>query len=58
MHIHLSDSLAHEQETKAYEAELEFDVFDNGVSAYPVVDKKPVKVRVTNTGDKKLLIEA
>ena len=58
MHIHLSDSLAHEQETKAYEAELEFDVFDNGVSAYPIVDKKPVKVRVTNTGDKKLLIEA
>ncbi|QNM05908.1 YceD family protein [Qiania dongpingensis] len=58
MHIHLSDSLTHEQETKDYTAELEFDVFENGLADYPVIDKKPVKLRVTNTGDKKLLIEA
>lgn len=58
MHIHLSDSLTHEQETKVYTVELGFDVFDNGAGSYPVRDKEPVKIQVTNTGDKKLLIEA
>ncbi len=58
MHIHLSDSLTHEQETKVYQAELEFDVLETGRDSYPVIDKKPVEVRVTNTGGKKLLLEA
>ena len=58
MHIHLSGSLSHEQETKHYTAELGFTVLKTGVDSYPVVDPKPVEVRVTNTGDKKLLIEA
>ena len=58
MHIHLSDSLTHEQAAKEYTAELSIDVFENGVVKYPVKDKKPVALKVTNTGDKKLLIEA
>lgn len=58
MHIHLSDSLACVGETKTWQAELEFDVFDNGVSSYPVVDKKKVRLRITHTGEKKLQIEA
>ena len=58
MHIHLSDSLTHEQAVKEYTAELGFDVFENGTGSYPVKDKKPVILKVTNTGDKKLLIEA
>ena len=58
MHIHLSDSLTHEQAVKEYTAELGFDVFENGTGSYPVKDKKSVTLKVTNTGDKKLLIEA
>ena len=58
MHIQLSDSLSHEQETREYTAELEADAFDLGTARYPLVRKEPVKVRISNTGEKKLLIEA
>ena len=58
MHIHVSDSLSHEQETREYTAQIEADVLDIGTARYPITEKKPVRVRITNTGDKKLLIEA
>ncbi|MCI9485730.1 MAG: DUF177 domain-containing protein [Lachnospiraceae bacterium] len=58
MHIHLSDSLTGGQESRAYEAELGFDLFDDGVNRYPVVQKDPVRLRVTKIGEKRLLFEA
>ena len=58
MHIHLSDSLTGGQETRVYEAELGFDLFDDGVNRYPVVQKDPVRLRVTKSGEKRLLFEA
>ena len=58
MHIHLSDSLNHEQETRNYTAQLDFDVFETGTGRYPMQEKGPVILQITNTGDKKLLIEA
>lgn len=58
MHIHLSDSLTGEQETRVYEAELGFDTFDDGVSSYPVVEKQPVQLQITKSGERQLLLEA
>ena len=40
MHIHLSDSLSHEQETREYTAQIEADVLDIGTARYPITEKK------------------
>lgn len=58
MHIHLSDSLSGRQETRDYEAEISFDTFDDGRSCYPVVEKQPVRLRITKIGEKRLSLLA
>lgn len=58
MHIHLSDSLSGRQETRDYEAEISFDTFDDGRSSYPVVEKQPVRLRITKIGEKRLSLLA
>lgn len=58
MHIHLSDSLTGERESRVYEAELGFDAFDDGVNRYPLAEKQPVRLRITRIGEKRLLLEA
>ena len=58
MHIHLSDSLTGEQETRVYEAELGFDAFSDGVNSYPVAEKQPVRLQITKISEKRLLLEA
>lgn len=58
MHIHLSDSLTGGQETRVCEAELGFELFEDGVNHYPVVEKQPVRLQITKIGEKRLLLEA
>ncbi len=52
MHIHLSDFLSGRQESRDYEGELTFDTFDDGLSSHPVVEKQPVRLQITKTGEK------
>ena len=58
MHIHLSESLTGERESRDYEVELGFDAFDDGVSHYPVIEKQPVQLRITKISEKQLRFEA
>lgn len=58
MVIQLTELLSNEGKIKEITAEYEPEVFSCRYGDYPIVDKKPVNVRLTNLGRKTILIEA
>lgn len=57
MLINLSELFTVEGKCKTYTVHLESDGFKAADGVYPIVDKEPVKLLITNKGDKVLAVE-
>ena len=58
MLIDLSEILSLEGKTQVVEAPVSMDSFQSRLGEFPVAEKEPLTVTVTNTGNKVLKIEA
>lgn len=58
MLIDLSEILSLEGKTQVLEAPVSMDSFQSKLGSFPVVEKEPVSLTITNTGKKVLKIEA
>lgn len=58
MLIDLSEILSLEGKTQVVEAPVSMDSFQSKLGTFPIVEKKPVSIRITNSGKKVLKLEA
>ncbi|HJD29928.1 MAG TPA: DUF177 domain-containing protein, partial [Candidatus Blautia avicola] len=58
MLIDLSEILSQEGKTQVVEAPVSMDSFECRLGTFPVAEKEPLTVTITNTGNKVLKIEA
>ena len=58
MLIDLSEILSLEGKTQVVEAPVSMDSFQSRLGTFPVAEKEPLTVTITNTGKKVLKIEA
>lgn len=58
MLIDLHPLLSQKGKVKTLETELEMDVFTSKMGTYQIIDKRPLKLVFTHTGDGNILIEA
>ena len=58
MLIDLSEILSLEGKTQVIEAPVSMDSFQSKLGTFPIVEKKPVSIRITNSGKKVLKLEA
>ena len=56
MLINISELLSRDKDTKVYTAQMDFDTFESQMGSYEVVSKSPIKLTITNLGERKLLI--
>jgi len=54
MQINLTDVLSRVQKTMDYTAEVELDTFTSALGSFPIKEKSPVKLTVTNLGEDRL----
>ena len=57
MQIHLSDISSSEGKSQHYSVAIEMDTITFQQGTFPVLDKKPVELTITNTGDRVLELE-
>ena len=57
MQIHLSDISSSEGKSEHYSVVFEMDTITFQQGSFPVLDKKPVELTITNTGDRVLELE-
>lgn len=57
MLINISDILSHENQVVQKEVVLEMNQFESKMGTFPILEKTPIQLTLTNAGDKKLLVE-
>ena len=57
MIINISELLSTPGKSEYYEAPIEMDAFELNGDLYPFSKKEPVKLTITNTGDREISVE-